>query len=274
MNKTIEIQDQRAVITLSGPERKDLLQGIITNDVNQLKDGKAIYSALLSPQGKFLHDFLLVEKDDVIYLDCDAERVDDLFRRLLMYRLRSDVEILNQSDNFHVITSSHKITGETFSFTDPRHPSMGYRAIVKEIPPSTTDNSSYHKRRIKLGIAEGTNDFIVDKSTILEGHFEAINGVDFEKGCYVGQEVTARMKYRGKIKKLMLPVTLNGPAPDFGSEITDENGNKVGDLRSNCDKNAIALFRIDKMKFGSNYDCCDIKVTPFKPDFYVEPENE
>ena len=274
MKKTIETQDQRAVITLSGPERKNLLQGIITNDVNRLKGGEAIYSALLSPQGKFLHDFFLVEKDDVLYLDCDAERADDLFRKLLMYRLRSDVEILDQSSSLHIITSSDEITDETITFADPRHPSMGYRAIVTEIPAAATNASSYHKRRIELGIAEGTCDFIVDKSTILEGHFEALNGVDFEKGCYVGQEVTARMKYRGKIKKLMLPVRLNGPAPEFGSDIEDENGNKIGDLRSHCDKNAIALFRIDKIKIGAEYDCSGIKVTPFKPNFYLETENE
>lgn len=274
MNKTIEFHDQRAVITLAGPERKNLLQGIITNDVNRLKESVAIYSALLSPQGKFLHDFFLVEKDNIIYLDCNADRADDLLRRLLMYRLRSDVEIINQSEKFHVITSLNEMTDEPLSFKDPRHPSMGYRAITAELPPSNSNTTTYHERRIKLGIAESTLDFIADKSTVLEGHFEAINGVDFEKGCYVGQEVTARMKYRGKIKKLMLPVLLSGPAPEFGSEITDENGNKVGDLRSHCEKNAIALFRIDKINFGAEYDCHSIKVTPFAPNFYKETENE
>tara|TARA_R110002096_G_scaffold432240_1_gene648696 strand:- start:118575 stop:119387 length:813 start_codon:yes stop_codon:yes gene_type:complete len=268
----IETHKNRAIITLSGPERKKLLQGIITANIDQLKNGHGLYGALLSPQGKFLHDFFLYENDETIYLDCERDRLADLFRRLLMYRLRSNVEIIDQSENYSVVTSSEKIDDHDLSFSDPRHPEMGYRAIVKN-HTSTNDEKTYHARRIALGIPEGSNDFIVDKSTVLEGHFEQINGVDFEKGCYVGQEVTARMKYRGKIKKLMFPVTLSDTAPAFGSDIIDEKGNKIGDLRSHCDKYAIALFRIDKMKFGHDYDCCGIKVTPFKTDFYEENAN-
>lgn len=265
----IETHKNRAIITLSGPERKKLLQGIITANINKLENGLSVYGALLTPQGKFLHDFFLYENDDTIYLDCERGRLADLFRRLLMYRLRSNVEITDQSDTYDVVTSTNKLDEYDLSFTDPRHPQMGYRAIVKSSTAPQNENA-YHARRIALGIPEGHHDFIADKSTILEGHFEHIHGVDFEKGCYVGQEVTARMKYRGKIKKLMFPVKLSGRAPDFGSDITDENGNKIGNLRSNCDNYAIALFRVEKMNFDHAYDCCGIKVTPFKPDFYKE----
>lgn len=269
MSDRFEILKNRAVITLSGPERKNLLQGIITNNVDKLDDEKGLYAALLSPQGKFLHDFFLFEKDDTIYLDCEADRLADLFQKLLMYRLRSNVEILDRSDQYKVITSMQRFENIDLSFADPRHAEMGYRAIVEMLPEGQGD-TGYHARRIKLGIVEGSHDFIMDKSTISEGHFEQINGLDYEKGCYVGQEVTARMKYRGKIKKQMFPVTLSGPAPAFGTAITDGKGNKIGDLRSYCDKYAIALFRVKDFEFGREYFCGDIYVTPYKPDWMKE----
>jgi folate-binding protein YgfZ len=267
----IEILSDRAVITLSGADRRKLLHGIITNSLERLTDAEGLYSALLTPQGKFLHDFFLFEFQNILYLDCQKSRADDLVRRLMMYRLRADVEI-KKHEALNVFTSVNSIDHK-LSYKDPRHEKMGYRAIVENGTFDAAD-MSYHKRRISLGIPEGTYDFIPEKSTIHEGHFEQINGVDFKKGCYVGQEVIARMKYRGKIKKAMFPVTLSGIAAAFGSEITDKKGNKVGDLRSHCDKNAIVLFRIADMKFGIEYDCCGIKVTPYKPDFYKDLDDE
>ncbi|HRW29617.1 MAG: folate-binding protein YgfZ [Alphaproteobacteria bacterium] len=269
----IEIHKNRAIITLSGPERQSLLQGIITNNIDRLNHEPAIYSALLTPQGKFLYDFILSERDNSIYMDCEAQFQPALLQRLMMYRLRRDVEILDRNEQYTIITSSQPLDEYGFSFSDPRYPDLGYRAIVENMPEGSNDKP-YHMRRISLGIPEGTHDFIMDKSTILEGHFEALNGVDFKKGCYVGQEVTARMKYRGKVKKQMFPVTLSGSAPEFGSFIMDKNGNKIGDLRSRCDKNAIALFNVEKMEFGKEYSCCDIKVTPFMPAFLKEKRHE
>ncbi|MCC3862394.1 YgfZ/GcvT domain-containing protein [Pseudemcibacter aquimaris] len=258
-----ETLKDRGIITLAGPDRHALLRGIITNSVKPLIAGEAIYAALLTPQGKFLHDFFLIEKEGVIYLDCELEGLPKLFQKLLMYRLRSNVEIIDRSADLNVLATSEKSVND-ICFQDPRNPEMGYRSIGEE---AANETNEYHSRRIALGIPEGTNDFITDKSTILEGHFEALNGVDFDKGCYVGQEVIARMKYRGKIKKLMYPVKLSGPAPEFGTEITDENGNKIGDIRSNSGDTAIALFRIDKMEMDKPYQCGDITVTPYKPDW-------
>lgn len=264
MTKKFEVLVDRAIITLSGPERHSLLQGIITNNTDKLKDSNALYAALLTPQGKFLYDFFMVEIKDTIYLDCEKELMPKLFQRLLMYRLRSNCEIIDQSEKFNVISSHEKLEG--IGFIDPRNTKMGYRTFVETIPEGQ-EITEYHHKRIKLGIAEGSRDFIPEKSIILEGHFESLHGVDFEKGCYVGQEVIARMKYRGKIKKQMFPVKLSGAAPDFGTDITDDNGNKVGDIRSNAGDHAIALFRIDKMEMGQSYDCGNIQVIPFKPDW-------
>lgn len=267
----VELLSDRCVITLTGPDNRKLLQGIITNNIDRLTDTKGLYSALLTPQGKFLHDFFLFEFENILYLDCQESSADDLVRRLMLYRLRANVEI-KKHETLCVVTSINLIN-QKISYQDPRHDKMGYRAIV-EIGAYEPADMSYHKRRISLGIPEGTYDFIPEKSTIHEGHFELINGVDFKKGCYVGQEVIARMKYRGKIKKAMFPVTLSGEAPAFGSNILDKKGNNVGDLRSNCDKNAIALFRTANLEFGTKYDCCGINVTPFKPDFYKDIDDE
>lgn len=269
----IETHKDRAIISLSGPDRKKLLQGIITNNVEHLKNGNGVYASLLTAQGKFLHDFFLTEIEDTIYLDCEAARLADLFRKLLMYRLRSNVEIIDQSKKYAIVTSEQPMPNFDICFQDPRHPSLGYRAIIEDTSLNTSSDE-YHVRRIKLGIPEGSHDFIVEKSTILEGHLDQLSGVDFEKGCYVGQEVTARMHYRGKVKKAMLPVTLSGPAPEFGTTITDEKGNKIGDLRSRCGKNAIALFRLQNMEYDKEYTCGDINVTPFKPDWLKDSNAE
>jgi len=272
MNETIVLLESRSIITLSGPERKSLLQGIITNNTEHLDNEQGLYAALLTPQGKYLHDFFLYQREEVIYLDCEKERMPDLFRRLLMYRLRKNVEIIDQSEKYKIVSSNTQLQNQPLSYQDPRSKEMGYRTILETIPQGLKiePEDEYHRRRIALGIAEGSMDYIVDKSLILEGNFELLNGVDFKKGCYVGQEVTARMKYRGKVKKIMLPVTLSGPAPDKGTPITNEKGNKIGDLRSHCDKKAIALLRLGDIKFNQQYSCGDIKITPVKPLWWKE----
>ncbi len=264
MTNKYEILTNRVIITLKGPERHSLLQGIITNNTDRINGTDAVYASILTPQGKYLYDFFLFETDETIYLDCEKSSLTELFQKLLMYRLRSNVEIIDQSEKYIVLSSDEKQHG--ISFIDPRHSEMGYRSILEKSSDGVAVEE-YHERRISLGIAEGTNDYIPEKSIILEGHFEDLNGVDFEKGCYVGQEVIARMKYRRKIKKQMFPVKLNGAAPEFGTDIIDNNGNKVGDIRSNAGGFAIALFRIDKMEMGKSYDCGDIQVTPFKPNW-------
>jgi folate-binding protein YgfZ len=264
MTNKYEVLSNRVVITLSGPERHSLLQGIITNNTDKLAGNDAIYAALLTPQGKYLYDFFLLEMEDTIYLECEKGSLPKLFQKLLMYRLRSNVEIIDQSEKYSVINSQEQQQG--ISFIDPRNSEMGYRTYTEAFPDGE-EVTDYHKRRIKLGIAEGTYDYIQEKSIILEGHFEDLNGVDFEKGCYVGQEVIARMKYRGKIKKKMFPVKLSGEAPTFGTEILNADGNKIGDIRSSFDDRAIALFRVDKMELNTQYQCGNIIVTPFKPDW-------
>ncbi|PCJ33467.1 MAG: folate-binding protein YgfZ [Alphaproteobacteria bacterium] len=266
LNKPALLSD-RAILTLSGADRKNFLQGLITNDINAASDVSAIYAALLTPQGKYLHDFFIIDKDDTIFLDCERARMADIHRRLMMYRLRADVDIIDCSEKYAVLASPELSSEGLISYPDPRHPNMGFRTII--VPPlSYQTDDHYDDLRLSLGLPDGSRDFDVDKTLILEGNMEELNGVDFNKGCYVGQEVTARMKHRAILKKRLLPVTVDGPLPARGTEIMDKDGKKIGDIRSGRGKRAIGYFRLAKMTFNQPYQCAEATVTPWQPDWY------
>ncbi|MCF6215683.1 MAG: folate-binding protein [Emcibacter sp.] len=259
--------ENRAILALSGSDRKNFLQGLITNDINAISDNSAIYAALLTPQGKYLHDFFIIEKDDTIFLDCERGRMADIHRRLMMYRLRADVNIMDCSEKYAVLASPELLSEGLISYPDPRHPNMGFRTII--VPPvSYQTDDHYDECRLSLGLPDGARDFDVDKTLILEGNMEELNGVDFTKGCYVGQEVTARMKHRAILKKRLLPITVDGSLPTRGTEIMDNDGKKIGDIRSGLGNKAIGYFRLAKMTFNQSYHCSDATVTPWQPDWY------
>lgn len=258
----------RAVLTLSGTDRKKFLQGIITNNMENISANSSLYAALLTPQGKYLHDFFISEINNTLYLDCERERLPDLFRRLMMYRLRAEVELADCSDKYTVTASPDKLKDALVSCPDPRLSAMGYRNILTTTD-GTADNQ-YDRLRLKHGLPDGSRDFEVDRTLILEGNMEHLNGVDFNKGCYVGQEVTARMKHRAILKKRLLPVKLEGELPECNTEITDESGKKIGHIRSGRDNMAIGYFRLSRMKFGETYTCGDARVTPWQPDWLTE----
>ncbi len=266
--------NDRAILCLSGPDRKSLLQGLITNNVDKIAEGSALYAALLTPQGKYLHDFFITEADATLYLDCERERRADLLRRLMMYRLRADVDITDCSDRFAVLALATAADHPAISYPDPRHKDMGFRAIAPRAEGAVADpdSAAYDRRRLSLGLPDGSRDFEVDRTLILEGNLEELNGVDFEKGCYVGQEVTARMKHRTSLKKRLLPVRVTGPLPDRGTEIINGDGKKIGDLRSANGDLAIGYFRLADMNFGETYRCGDAVVTPVRPDWYPKDQ--
>ncbi len=261
--------ENRAILTLSGSDRKKFLQGLITNDINAVSDVSAIYAALLTPQGKYLHDFFIIEKDDTIFLDCERARMADIHRRLMMYRLRADVDIMDCSEKYTVLASPELLSEGIISYPDPRHPNMGFRTIISA-PGTYLKDDHYDDLRLSLGLPDGSRDFDVDKTLVLEGNMEELNGVDFNKGCYVGQEVTARMKHRAILKKRLLPVTIDGPLPARGTEIIDKDGKKIGDIRSGQGNRAIGYFRLAKMTFNQPYHCGDATITPWQPDWYPE----
>jgi len=256
--------DDRAVIAVSGPEARDFLQGLVTNDVARVAPGAPCYAALLTPQGKILFDFLIGEKDAVLLLDCAAATRDALAKRLSLYRLRAKVEIAAR-DDLAVVWSRD----EAPSFAhDPRHYELGFRAIVpKGEAPSVRGAEAFLMLRLRLGVPEG-RDFGHDKMFALDSGLDELRGVAFDKGCYVGQELTARMKHRGTARKRLLPVTGNATLPRPETPITAE-GREVGTLQSAYDTTGFALLRLDRLEETKDTPLTagDIAVRAIKPDW-------
>ncbi len=203
----------RAIIELTGEDRKKLLQGLITNDVNKATGGNLIYSAMLNSQGRFLYDFFIFEIGDKLMLDCFAARRDEIVKKLNFYKLRAKVEI-KKNDELQVTQSF-----SSGQFADPRHAELGFRTYSTNV--SQESQNSYHAKRIALKIPESEHDLTYEKSFILEFGFDNLNAIDYQKGCYVGQELTARTHYTGQIRKKLFHVKINTKiAPQKNSEIT------------------------------------------------------
>jgi folate-binding protein YgfZ len=258
----------RALIAVTGAEAHPFLQGLVTNDVDRVSPRRAIYAALLTPQGRYLFDFFVFERGGALYLDCEAARRDALIQRLASYKLRARVAIAPE-DGFTLYAvlgegaagalgletreGCAREFGGGIAFVDPRTATIGVRvalavaagdAVLREAGFSQGDFAAYDAARIRLGLPDGSRDFIADRLLLLEGGADALNGVDFGKGCYVGQEVTTRMKRRNLVKKRLMSVAIDGPAPAPGTKIM-RDGVEVGEMRSAAGDVGIALLRLD-----------------------------
>jgi folate-binding protein YgfZ len=285
----------RGVIALSGEEARSFLQGLISNDIDKVAADRAIYAALLTPQGKCLFDFFIAEQEGTLLLDVEANRLPALIQRLTMYKLRAKVEITDVSGDFGVVAllgtsaldkldlSDSRGAAEAIEdgvvFVDPRLSELGARAILRRGSAASTleapgfvaaTDDDYEKARFDAGVPEGAIELGIDKSPLLELGFEELGGVDFEKGCFVGQELTARMKYRGLVRKRLMPVTFDGGAPDPESAIMAD-GRDIGTFRASVGKGGFALLRLDKLQesteSGASLQAGDVKVTPVKPSW-------
>lgn len=233
--------EDRAVIAVAGPEARDFLQGLITNDMARVGPGKGTYAALLTPQGKILFDFLLTEGDQgTILVDCAAAARDALARRLAMYRLRAKVTIEPRND-LSVIAGWEG--GNAFVYPDPRHEDLGARALVAGFPGGALKSDAYHERRLSLGIPEGS-DFGTDRMFALDADLEELNAVDFNKGCYVGQELTARMKHRATSRKRLLPYRAEAEVPAGAAVRAGER--EIGEVAATYGARGFALVRLDR----------------------------
>lgn len=233
------------LIHIEGEDRIDFLQGLVTQDVAKLETEKIQYGCLLTPQGRFLHDFFLYNGDGFILLECEGgERAQDLYNRLLRYRLRSKVNI---SIEEHV--PIYMIFNKENGIQDPRHKNLGARSFEKPEDEIYEEKpiDYYNSIRIENKIPEGSKDIKVEKSLLLEMGIDRINGVDFDKGCYVGQELTARMYYRGLGKKhvQVLEFFDDPPAP-FSDLILSEK--IIGNMRSSCANIGLAVIRDDALE--------------------------
>lgn len=227
----------RKILRLSGADARDFLQGLITSDVSKIDQG-LVYAALLTPQGKYLADFFLAADGADVLLDADADQAEALLKRLTMYRLRSKVDIT--PTDLQVMRGTGPAPAGALA--DPRHEDLGWRLIGAEGGEDDSDWEALHVAHCipRSGIELGPDSYI------LEAGFETLNGVDFRKGCYVGQEVTARMKHKTELRKGLRVVEISGAAP-VGSDIT-AGGKVVGTLFSQSGGRAIAYLRFDRAK--------------------------
>ena len=226
----------RQIYSISGPDRIDFLQGLITNDARRLSQGP-VYAALLSPQGKYLADFLLIPRGDEVLLDIAAPLAEATVRRLSMYKLRADVAIAPTALKLRRGTGP----APEGAVADPRHPALGWRLYG---PDEGDDGTDWDALRVAHCIPESGAELTSD-TYILEAGFERLNGVDFRKGCYVGQEVTARMKHKTELKKGLTRVTLEGAA-DPGTPILTADGRPAGTLHTRSGDAGIAYLRFDR----------------------------
>lgn len=233
----------RSTIRLNGQDTRSFLQGIVTNNVELLASQPAIFTALLSAQGKFQYDFFLINDGDDVLLDVHSEQADSLIRLLTMYRLRADVTLTKQPDMY--IYAADKPTGASIHY-DAQHPALGQR-IISTTQLDALPLHEYHAHRLQCGVPDGYYDAIAGKSLLLELGYDKLHAIDFHKGCYVGQEVTARSKHRGQLRKYLHHVT--APAlPEFGTVIQSEGGTLLGDMRSSAGKNGLALIRTEALE--------------------------
>ena len=285
----------RGVIRLDGPEARDFLQGLVTNDVRRVGPGRAIYAALLTPQGKFLFDFTIVEHEGGLLLDTEAARLADLVRRLTMYKLRAKVTVADASGQFAVVAAFGPNALEDVGFdsrveagsakpfaggvatVDPRLAGLGVRLILPRdgveaalaavrLAPGTPE--AWDAWRLGLGVPDSSRDILIDKSFLLESNFEEMNGVDFNKGCYVGQETTTRSKFRGNVRKRIFRVeAADGTVPPPGTLLMG-GGREVGAMRSGRDAQGLALIRLEELESaGGALTAEGITLRAFKPDW-------
>ncbi len=233
MNNSVYILEDRAIIYVNGEDVENFLQNLISNDIKKVKDNSSCFASLLTPQGKFLYEFIIAKHKQGYFIDCEKSQAESLFKQLNTYKIRSKVEILNLSNEFVIASFSYEkflsmdgsqdILGYTFKYRedpiilDPRNKNLGARLIInleklylslKKLDLKNDDIKNYYDQCYKLGIVPKNLNQLQNKLFGIECNYEELNGIDFKKGCYVGQENTARIKLKSKLSKRLLPIRL------------------------------------------------------------------
>jgi folate-binding protein YgfZ len=303
------LPSNRSVLSVTGDDRAAFLQGLISNDTGRISPTQAIYSAFLTAQGKYLHDFSIAARVDEAgggyLMDVETARRADLQKRLSMYRLRSKVTLSDVSNDWFVAViygddalavlnlpaepGAARVFANGVVFTDTRLPALGARAflpageaetILRNAGLQPGDATVYERRRLTLGVPESSLDLIPEKSILLESGFDELHGVDWQKGCYMGQELTARTKYRGLVRKRLLPVAITGTAPAPGTLVM-AGDKEVGEMRSHAADGSIgmAMLRLealDALRTGGsvNFRAGEATLSPILPDWIKLPPVE
>lgn len=284
--------EDRGLLRVGGDDAVDFLQGLVSNDVTRVGPDRGIYAALLTPQGKFLFDFFIVQVDGALVLETERARLPELTKKLTMYKLRAKVDLADVSDAWRVAAiwgdGAETLAGLPaepgaaapwqggVAMVDPRLAAAGLRVLLPADDAmgiagtwgsDAADIAAYDLHRLGLGLPDGSRDMVLDKATLLESGFDELHGVDWNKGCYMGQELTARTKYRGLVKKRLVPVTLDGAVPEPGTPVM-RDGKAAGELRSGRDGRALALMRLEHLKDpDAAFTAGDTPLTPSKPDW-------
>jgi folate-binding protein YgfZ len=241
---------ERALISIAGSDAEAFLQGLVTTDVRRLQVNEASYCALLTPQGKMLFDFFLVREEETRYLaDCPLAQRDALMKRLHFYKLRAKVDIEPEERSVHWVLEGHA----PGAVRDPRPADMGERLYARE-GPQPSGSQGYHERRIALGFAEGGMDFEPGELFPHEANLDQIGGLNFEKGCFVGQEVVSRMEHRGTARSRILPCrAASSRLPARGTHVS-AGTLQIGRVMTGAGQNVLALLRLDRLADSAAQD--------------------
>jgi hypothetical protein len=261
----------RALIAVSGPDWRDFLQGLITQDVETLRPGEARFGALLTPQGRLLYDLFVVGREDGCWLDVLAEHRAAVLQRLTLYRLRAKVTLAADEAGVSILygpADGGPNPGAGW-VRDPRLPELGWRGYGAAPPADAVlaDEDTREAQKLRLGVP-GPVDWGSDKTYPIEANFDLLNGIDFKKGCFVGQETTSRMKRRGQIKSRMLPIAFEGPSLRRGAEVL-AGELRAGEVLSSGQGRAIALLRLDRAE-GASLSVDGRAVTVERPAWFLD----
>jgi folate-binding protein YgfZ len=290
--KNVYILDDRAILYINGEDAKEFLQNLISNDINKVSETNTCFTSLLSPQGKFLYEFIIIKHKSGYLIDCEKSQADGLYKQLSIYKLRTKVEILNLSNEFVVAAFSHKkfltfdeaqdFSGFTLKyredpiFLDPRNKQLGARLIInleklylslKKLDLHDTSLSEYYSYSHKLGIVPKDLNKLQNKLFGIECNYEELNGIDFKKGCYVGQENTARIKLKNKLSKRLLPISMVDGTLTEGESIY-YNDNEIGKVLIDKEYPFALIKYLDENFNGkSNFNTKDASIKIEKPDW-------
>lgn len=261
----------RAAIEIAGEDRVAFLQGLVSNDVSLAAPGRCVWAALLTPQGKWLADFFVFSDGERLLLDAERGQAAMVAQRLSRFRLRSKVAVRELPDLRVAAGWGGAPAPEgPLAAPDPRLPEAGWRALVGH-PPAT--DGDYDAHRLALGLPDGSRDLESEQTVLLEAGFDELGGVSWTKGCYMGQELTARTKYRGLVKRRLVPVRIDGPAPARGTPVvTAPDGAEVGEMRSSGGARGLAKLRLTALRAPGSLRCGDATLVPDIPAWMRLPE--
>ncbi len=289
--KKVYILEDRGILFVNGVDVKEFLQNIITNDIDKVTDTNSCFASILSPQGKYLFDFLIVKHKNGYLIDCEKIQIDELYKQLNLYKLRSKVEILNLSNEFVVASISlekflkfegvKNLPGFTTKyredpiFLDPRKKELGARIIInleklhlslKKLDVISSNVNEYYNYTHELGIPQKNTYQMRNRLFGIECNFEELNGLDFNKGCYVGQENTARIKLKNKLSKRLLPIKII--SGQINNETIRCNNLEYGKILINKDYPfGLVKYLVENFNFNDEFKCGDAKIKIIKPDW-------